>query len=537
MHWQFKNEAPPYFNRPVVFGALLATVLTMAVLAILWEFALEERIINALGLPFDVHFETIERWRFVIASIIFATLSLTVPALFLAKAFSTLDRARRSLVVSRGEAEMLARHDPLTGLPNRRVFREDLQRHFAETQKGGAGFALLLIDLDWFKSVNDIHGHLCGDATLVEVARLLVEVMPPGTSLARLGGDEFGALMTDAGDPDRPGRMAERLVSEISRIRIVDGLAIRIGASIGIAVSPRDGIESRALLRAADAALYGAKETHGVVQFFQAGMGDKLWRDAALREDLRSALLNGDIVAHYQPLVRLNDRVIVGFEVLARWTHPQRGPIAPDIFIPIAEEAGLIGSLTALILAQACQDASSWPSHLTIAVNLSPRQLKQCGLANDILTILKAQDFPASRLELEVTETGLVQDIATAKHVISELKEAGASIVLDDFGTGYSSLYHLRELPFSKLKIDRSFIASLQDDESKRRLLVGILGLAHSLCIETTAEGVENAGDADWLGNNGCDFGQGYLFGKPMSAADAAAFLFRPRPPKLALVS
>ena len=539
MHLPLPPPGPPRFNPPPLTGSrtaaiLLVTLVIMAGLASAWEFFLEQPVTSALGLPYSGTFDLEERLDFIITSVAFAGLALVGPGLLLAWLVRRLEQMRRSLEQARQEANALARHDALTGLPNRRLFKEELQRTIAAaaaaatvttvTAAEPAAIALMLVDLDRFKTVNDAHGHQAGDEALLAVADLLRDAAPEHAVVSRLGGDEFGILSHEA-DPHALCRLAQRVAGGIAGLRLAGGRGIGIGATIGIARFPDDGADGPALLHAADAALSRAKEMRGSCQFFEPGLGEELRRAAALREDLRAALSHGEIIAHYQPIIDLRTGAVSAFEALARWHHPVRGNIPPAVFIPLAEEAGLIDELTRAILRQACRAALDWPEPMIVAVNLSPLQLVGGAAQVDVLAILAASGLPARRLEIEITENALVRDMARAKAALAALCGAGIRIALDDFGTGYSSLYHLRELPITMLKIDRSFLNAIHEDDSKRRLMDGIIGLARSLGIETTAEGIEQTADASWLGRHRCDFGQGFLYAKAMPAAAIPGYL------------
>ena len=423
------------------------------------------------------------------------------------------------------KARALARHDALTGLPNRRVFQERLNRSLARAKRGTAYCAVLLIDLDRFKPINDLYGHAAGDAVLCEIASRLKHMARQSETLARLGGDEFAAVIEFAPGEDAPIRLAKRIISMIGEPIIVGSIQAEIGATIGIALYPNDGTDAEALLRAADLAMYsGKREGRGCFRFFEHSMDAQMRARAALESELRQAVASGEIAPHYQPLVSLQDQKLLGFEILARWYHPRKGIIAPDVFIPVAEETGLISEMTFHVLRRACLEARTWPSHLTLALNVSPTQLKDRMLPQHLLAVLSETGFAPGRLEIEITESALVGDLDAAKSILGSLQNIGVRTALDDFGTGYSSLYHLRELKFDKLKIDRSFVQSLDNAESAK-IVNAIVGLGKSLGLLTTAEGIEEASHLDYLVNLGCEYGQGYYFDKPMSAKDVENLL------------
>lgn len=438
-----------------------------------------------------------------------------------------LEQAHRETEEAHRRAEAMARHDVLTGLPNRRLFSEELERAVAVARHGSAVYLVLLLDLDRFKSVNDSHGHPAGDMVLCEIAERLVRVVGESRNVARLGGDEFAAIVALDGGPNdvMPAaiRIANHIIHALSEPVTVGESCVEIGVSIGAAYCPSDGDSAEELLRAADIAMYRAKnEGRGVVRFFERFMDRELTERAQLEADLRRAVRNGEIEPHYQPIVSIGDGRLLGYEILARWRHGSKGLLGPSAFIPLAEETGLIRDLTFQILRRACRDASTWPHDLLLSLNLSPLQLQDEHLPIQIMAILWETDFPPRRLEIEITETALVADIEQAKSVLSALQGLGIRISLDDFGTGYSSLYHLRELHLDKIKIDKSFVMSMGDPES-RKIVHAILGLSRSLGLPTVAEGIEDAGLLDILTECGCELGQGYYFGKPMPAGEARA--------------
>ena len=452
---------------------------------------------------------------------------------FLMSFFLAIGSVRKSLQLRREmkarataelEAHSLARHDALTGLPNRRLLAEAINK---AAQTRNEAWAVLVIDLDRFKLVNDAFGHEAGDHVLCEVATRLQSLCPRGGAPARLGGDEFALLMPYSSQGDLV-YLAEQIVKELRKPVEYKHAVFNIGACIGIAQFPQDGCESEALLRCADIAMYrGKREGGGVYRFFESEMDEEIKTRASLETGLLTAIVNGDIRPHYQPLVSMPGNVVLGFEVLARWYHPQKGILPPDSFIPLAEQTGLIGELSYAILRQACYDARAWPEHLKLAVNISPCQFSDAGLAVRLLGILSAAGFPPRRLEVEITESALTNDMERARKTLQALQAAGISIALDDFGTGYSSLGHLRELNFDRIKIDRSFVQSLHDSPENKKIVDAVLGLGKSLGILTTAEGIEDDATSEWLAGRGCTNGQGFLFGQPMPARDVAGHLQR----------
>jgi diguanylate cyclase (GGDEF)-like protein len=438
----------------------------------------------------------------------------------------------RKAMLARIEAESyaasMARHDALTGLANRRLFHETVERALASRGRNDH-FAVMLIDLDRFKPVNDVHGHAAGNAVLCAIAERLRHLLPPKGVVARLGGDEFAAFVPYDASRDSLARLADQMIVAIRRPIPWNQGQVDVGATIGIALAAEGSAEPDALLHAADVAMYQAKrEGRGAFCFFQAEMSLALKARARLEADLRNAITNGEIVPFYQPIVSLPGKELIGFEVLARWRHPRDGLITPDKFIPVAEETGMIADLFYGLLRQACDDAGAWPSHLQLAVNISPQQVQDRWLPERILQILAETGFPPNRLEVEVTETALINDLEAARAALTSLQNVGVRIALDDFGTGYSSLYHLRELRFNKIKIDRSYISSLKEGSERTKLVDAIIQLGSSLSLETTAEGIETPSSLDWLSDQGCNFGQGYLFGQAMPKNAADKFLKTP---------
>jgi predicted signal transduction protein with EAL and GGDEF domain len=323
---------------------------------------------------------------------------------------------------------------------------------------------------------------------------------------------------------EEPARFAEKVIASLTAPITWTTTQVQVGATIGIALLPDDSIDPATLLRSADIAMYrGKREGRGNYRFFEAGMEEELQARAMIEGELRAAIADGSIRPYYQPLVDLPTKQLLGFEVLARWYHPTKGVLSPMLFIPIAEETGLIGDLSFGLLRQACLDAKLWPAHLQLAINVSPCQLQDPRLPERVLGILTETGFPASRLEVEITETALVQDINAARRTLKSLKNLGVRIALDDFGTGYSSLYHLRELKFDKIKIDQSYVRSLGRNAESVKIVDAIIGLGKSLGLLTTAEGIETASELEYLTDQGCSFGQGYLFGAPVPASMVSA--------------
>jgi len=427
-------------------------------------------------------------------------------------------------------AARLARHDSLTGLFNRRSLCARIDELSAQTNVNAqACFYLYVIDLDRFKPVNDLHGHAAGDAVLCAIASRLRDLCQDDI-VARLGGDEFAALVRiDSITPTLDATlMASRMQQAICAPVQVDHWQLEVGGSIGAALLGRDGCDADSLLRSADAAMYCAKDGPGTsIRFFEESMRNALREQAELEVDVRIAVANDCIEPYYQPLVDLRENRIYGFELLARWTHSQRGCVLPDTFIPVIEGLGLSTPFTLSMLRRACRHARNWPTHVVLAVNVSPRQLVDPALPTQLIGVLLEEGFAAERLEIEMTETALVGDPSAARATIDGFRRLGIRVSLDDFGTGYSSLHHLRELKFDTIKIDRSFVQSMLCDTESEKIVDAILDLTAKLGLSTLAEGIETSEVMNTLRTRGCRFGQGYYFGEAVPGSDVLALLGR----------
>jgi diguanylate cyclase (GGDEF)-like protein len=444
----------------------------------------------------------------------------------------TVARALRSLQEqtkerTRAEAQIshMAQHDALTGLPNRVLFQQEMERALARVHHDGP-FAVFCLDLDRFKSVNDTLGHPVGDALLVEVARRLKTCIRDDDMVARLGGDEFAILRrTNHSQTDAPD-LAERIILELSAPCHVPGHTILVGSSVGIAFAPGDAGDAVNLLKAADMALYRAKnDGGGIYRMFEPGMDANMHARRLLEIDLAQALSNNEFQVYYQPIVNLDDYEVTGFEALLRWNHPTLGLVSPADFIPIAEETGAITPIGAWVLRTACADAARWPGEIKVAVNLSPVQFKSKTLVADVALALKASNLPAHRLEVEITETVMLQDTTATLEILNQLRAFGVRIAMDDFGTGYSSLSYLRRFPFNKIKIDQCFIQGMSEEQESMAVLRAITGLGTSLGMTTTAEGVETLEQLCRLREEGCSEVQGYFFSKPKPVEEVAGML------------
>jgi diguanylate cyclase (GGDEF)-like protein len=379
--------------------------------------------------------------------------------------------------------------------------------------------AVLCLDLDRFKSVNDSLGHSAGDRLLVAVGERLRTVAVEAHLVARLGGDEFAILVADVTDPAMASGLAQRLVRELGKPYDIDGSTVAIGASIGISVAPGDATDVGILLRNADMALYRGKgEGRGTYRFFEPEMDARMRERRQLEVDLREALAEDRFELHYQPLVLVGSKRIVGFEALIRWNSPIRGMVPPIDFIPLAEETGLIVEIGEWVLGKACAEAASWPCDTKIAVNLSPVQFKSPRLVEAVADALLRSGLPPGRIELEITESVLIRETEAVLDVLHRLKAMGVTISMDDFGTGYSSLGYLRSFPFDKIKIDRSFVRDVATNAEAAAIIRAVTSLGVALGMETVAEGVETEEQFERLREEGCTQVQGYLFSKPRPA-------------------
>ena len=422
---------------------------------------------------------------------------------------------------------VLAHRDSLTGLANRALFQETLEGILANRESNKATHAVLLLDLDRFKDVNDSFGHGMGDALLKEVTARIGNCVAEGDVIARLGGDEFAVLQMGITNLDGCARLATQIVTALGAPYFIDGHEIVIGASIGIALL-REGRTPSQILQFADLALYRAKAVgRGTYQFFAPEMDEQLQARRRLELDLRKAISNDELMLAYQPIVNLEAYEICGFEALLRWNHPEKGLIAPGDFIPLAEETGLIASLGRWVLQHACTEAAKWPDHIRVAVNLSPVQFRSGNLAQQVIAALDASGLSPSRLELEITESVLLQDNDATLTTLHQLRSMGIRIALDDFGTGYSSLSYLRRFPFDKIKVDQLFVRDLPDEGDAAVIVESIVRLGASLRMITTAEGVETEEQLVRLRAAGCTQAQGFFFAKPKPAQELSYSLKR----------
>jgi diguanylate cyclase (GGDEF)-like protein len=454
--------------------------------------------------------------RSVIPFVAVAIAGFAVLALFILR---YMRRTAAAIAAGEDRLRHMAMHDPLCGLPNRTFFGERLEQVIGEVQAGGPEAAVFYIDLDHFKDVNDTLGHPIGDELIRNVTLRLNRILRGMDLVARLGGDEFAIITSSGPDPYVLHGIASRIISSISAPYSINGQNIVIGASVGIAVIDRRTAAAPDIMRYADIALYRAKnEGRKRACIYDAAMEEDLSSRKLLEADLREAIENNGLLLAYQPVVNNSGEKVIGVEALVRWNHPRFGDITPAEFIPIAEDSGLISALGEWVLRRACLDGKNWPG-ITVAVNVSPLQFRRTDFVEMVKRILAETQFEAKRLELEVTESTFLGNVATAEAAMQQLKAIGVQLALDDFGTGYSSLLYLRRFPFDKLKIDQSFTASIEKAADAAAIVHAIVSLGRGLGMRVTAEGVETAEQALFLRAAGVHAMQGFRFGKPMSAA------------------
>jgi diguanylate cyclase (GGDEF)-like protein len=505
-------------HRSIVWEGILLLALMLVATLIAYEYDIFP---NPPGVPVQEHvIETDEAFGL-------ATL-LCLGLLALSWRFLRLQRSEVSRrVAAEQRAHDLAMQDALTGLPNRRRFDRELKDAVSAPPRSHGAHAVLLLDLNAFKRVNDLYGHGIGDEVLVDIAVRLRRAARQGDLVARFGGDEFAILARELSGSEDANSIALRVIKEIGQPITTGRLQHHLGVGIGIALLPRDGASDVDILRRADIALYRAKDEkpQSASRFFDAEMDAHTQERDFIERDLRSAIIKGEVCAYYQPLIELASKRVAGFEALARWEHPTLGWICPARFIPVAESCGLMNELTEHLLRQAAGDATQWPDTLTLSFNISPSQLKERTLGLRILSILAEAGLSPRRLEIELTESAIVHDLEGAQEALMALRGAGVRIALDDFGTGYSSLYHLRNFKIDKIKIDRSFVESMEHEPEAYALVRALLGFGRGLGLTVTAEGVEKPAQAAALEQEGCQQGQGYLYGRAMPAIDALNFI------------
>jgi diguanylate cyclase (GGDEF)-like protein len=424
----------------------------------------------------------------------------------------------------------MAYHDGLTDLPNRAAFLQALMQMIEACEGTGEEFAVLCLDLDGLKEVNDVFGHALGDKLLIEAARRLQDAARGGV-VARLSGDEFG-LIIDGKQPDAGMALARKLGDALAQEFQIDGRSVRAGVTTGISVFPHDGTDGASLLANAGAALFRAKQkSRGTIGLYQPEMDQQIRDRRVLHQDLSKAIKNGELSLAFQPQSiagkTVADSEVIGFEALARWQHPVRGQVSPAEFIPIAEESTLIVEMGEWILREACREAASWPKPLQVAVNLSPAQFAHGDVVGLVHSILLETGLAPGRLELEITEGVLIEDFDRGLALLRRLKALGVRISMDDFGSGYSSLSYLQAFPFDKIKIDRAFVVNLGRNPQSAAIIRAVIGLGHGLEMSIIAEGVETIEQLGFLANEGCDGVQGYLIGKPLPIGQYAGLVGR----------
>ena len=497
---------------PVVYGDRLAGVYGFAQVNVPWE-STESTV-----------------WRAVLT--VAAVISVIALLAWLLL-YRTVHRASATLRSQASENEHLALHDALTGLPNRRLLQDRLDRAITASERSGKNLALMILDVDRFKEVNDTLGHDRGDALLIEVAKRLSEVVRDADTVARLGGDEFAVLAPEVGGLLYAERLASRVHSAFDEPFQVGDLHLHVESSIGIALLPDHAENATVLMQRADTAMYAAKSTHLGALLYRPGEGGNSAERLQLLGDLRNALGTQQLSINYQPKIDLGTGEVMGTEALLRWNHPERGNIPPNDFIPLAENTGLIQGLTRYVLEMVCAQMAEWDrvdtdfAHLPVAVNLSARNLLEPDFDEFLEDILASHLIEPERLELEVTESALIEDPIRSHQMLHKIAALGVTLAVDDFGTGYTSMSQLEQMPLSTLKIDRSFTSRLADDPAGATLVKAMVDLAHEFGLEVVAEGVEDAEVTARLRELGCDIGQGFLWSRPVTSDDLPDVLFQ----------
>jgi diguanylate cyclase (GGDEF)-like protein len=423
-------------------------------------------------------------------------------------------------------SQYLAYHDSLTGLGNRLLFKEQLEKALMDVPVSPHPLAVLFLDLDGFKAVNDTLGHSIGDLLLRSIAAKLRDLLPSADRIARLGGDEFAILQISTAQPTSSIALAEKIIDVVGHPHNIDGHDVTVGASVGIAVAHPGEMNTETFLKSADLAMYAAKsEGRGTYRMFDPQMDAAVQTRRSMERDMRTALAQREFRLYYQPLVNLQTKRITAFEGLMRWNHVERGNVPPSEFIPIAEEMGLIVQMGEWALRQACSEAAAWPTDVRVSVNLSPLQFSKGNLVSTVMSALAFSGLSPSRLELEITESVLLEKTERNIAILNQLRQMGVRISMDDFGTGYSSIGYLRSFPFDKIKIDQSFVRDLLVDEGSLAIVRAIAGLGVSFGMTTTAEGVETEEQMRCLNLEGCVEVQGYLYSKPVPATEIGGLL------------
>jgi diguanylate cyclase (GGDEF)-like protein len=454
---------------------------------------------------------------------------MTALLIFAVRRYFEQKRETSRRVAAEKHAREIAFQDGLTGLPNRRQYDDALKAALAAPPRGGAVHAVFLLDLNGFKQINDVHGHAIGDEVLIVVAQRLLGAVRGGDLLARFGGDEFAILARHLAGPEAATSVALRVIQALEVPISTGRLHHKVGAGIGIAVVPNDATVPEEALRKADVALYRAKaERRSALRFFEASMDRQVRERHQIETDLRVALESGRLSTVFQPCFNLKSGQIAGFEAVPLWIHATHGVIPMERFIPIADETGLIHELAARLLRDACAAAALWPTHVTLSVDLFPSQLRDRNLQAQVLKTLQESGVSPERLEIEITESALVQDLEAAQQVLGGLRDAGVRIALDNFGTGYTSLYHLRNFKIDKIKIDRSFVESMSNTRESAAIVSALIGLGEGFGLTIAAEGIDSASQQAQLLRTGCEQGQGHLYSDPLSAEATTAFFAPP---------
>jgi diguanylate cyclase (GGDEF)-like protein len=460
------------------------------------------------------------RWEFIIGL-----------AVALAVEIALVESVARKLKKQAAENQFQAFHDSLTELPNRTLFRDRVEQAILQARREDSKFALLIMDLDRFKEINDTLGHRNGDLVLQAIGPRLRGVLRDVDSIARFGGDEFAVLLPGAANPDAAVRVAEKIATTLSKPFMLKGLTLDVEASVGISLYPEHGNDVDTLIQRADVAMYQAKEQHAGYEVYAADRDQYTPKRLALLGELRRALENKELVLFYQPLADIRTGKVTGVEALVRWQHPEHGLTFPDDFIPLAEHTGLIRPLTLYVLNEALRQSYEWQQQgidLEVSVNLSARNLLDSELATDIEKLLDTWGVKPSSLKLEITENTIMVDPPKALEVLTKLRELGVGLAIDDFGTGYSSLSYLRKLPVDEIKIDRSFVMNMPQSENDQQIVRSTIGLSRNLGLKVVAEGVETKDIWRDLAHLGCDMAQGYYLTRPIPASDLAQWLEQP---------
>ena len=504
-----------WLRRDVRDGAFLLAIAGIAY-ALAHFFDLPERIF-ALALAH-------RKWEMDDLLFVGMVLSVAGPAYGIRR-YRDISLEMRGRLRAEREARMLSGRDYLTGLPNGHFFAERLDESLA-AMSGGDRAATLVVVIDGFKRAFALHGHVVVDRMVIEFAGRTAALLREGVILARTGGDAFAIAMPKIDSLDEPAGLARRIVVAMSQAFLINDTTVNVGVSIGIAIAPDDGMTSTTLIQRAERALYRAKNAdRSSIRFFESEMDAHVDRRILIEGRLRKAVECDAIVPYYQPLVSLDDDMIVGFEALARWTDDMLGEVPPDVFIPLAEEIGLIGILGDQLFRRACADTRDWPGDLSMAFNVSAVQLRDTGLAPRILAVLEEYGLGPARLEIEITESALVDHVDDARFAMEHLRSHGVHIVIDDFGTGYATLAQLMSFPLDKIKIDRRFVTNVVNDHDSLVVVRAILGLANGFGLTSIAEGIEDAEQLSCLKRNGCAQGQGFWFGHAVPAAGIASLL------------